>query len=128
MDLVDAAPPAAAHDAHEAAGPARADAARGRVGDAVAHADRPAAGTAGAVGRGGRADAGVGEVDEGPCDVREDGHDAGGDGGGAVASLLGSFGRLDCLDVGSGKVSIWACMRLWVWSLQPMDSMVTLVA
>lgn len=46
----------------------------------------------------------------------------------AIASLLVSFDRLDCLDVGSGKVSIWACMRLWVWSLQPMDSMVTLVA
>ena len=45
----------------------------------------------------------------------------------AIASLLVSFDRLDCLDVGSGKVSIWACMRLWVWSLQPMDSMVTLV-
>ena len=46
----------------------------------------------------------------------------------AIASLLVSFDRLDCLDVGSGKVSIWACMRLWVWSLQPMDSMVTLMA
>ena len=46
----------------------------------------------------------------------------------AIASLLVSFDRLDCLDVGSGKVSIWACMRLWVSSLQPMDSMVTLVA
>ena len=46
----------------------------------------------------------------------------------AIASLLVSFDRLDCLDVGSGKVSIWPCMRLWVWSLQPMDSMVTLVA
>ena len=44
----------------------------------------------------------------------------------AIASLLASFDRLDCLDVGSGKVSIWVCMRLW--SLQPMDSMVTLVA
>ena len=50
------------------------------------------------------------------------------DDGVAIASLLVSFDRLDCLDVGSGKVSIWACMRLWVWSLQPMDSMVTLVA
>ena len=48
------------------------------------------------------------------------------DDGVAIASLLVSFDRLDCLDVGSGKVSIWACMRLW--SLQPMDSMVTLVA
>lgn len=46
----------------------------------------------------------------------------------AIASLLVSCDRLDCLDVGSGKVSIWACMRLWVWSLQPMGSMVTLVA
>ena len=46
----------------------------------------------------------------------------------AIASLLVSFDRLDCGDVGSGKVSIWACMRLWVWSLQPMVSMVTLVA
>ena len=46
----------------------------------------------------------------------------------AIASLLASFDRLDCLDVGSGKVSIWVCMRLWVWSLLPMDSMVTLVA
>ena len=50
------------------------------------------------------------------------------DGGVAIASLLVSFDRLDCWDVGSGKLSIWACMRLWVWSLQPMDSMVTLVA
>ena len=50
------------------------------------------------------------------------------DDGVAIASLLVSCDRLDCLDVGSGKVSIWACMRLWVWSLQPMDSMVTLVA
>ena len=48
------------------------------------------------------------------------------DDGVAIASLLVSFDRLDCLDVGSGKVSIWVCMRLW--SLQPMDSMVTLVA
>ena len=45
----------------------------------------------------------------------------------AIASLLVSFGWLDCLGVGSGKVSIWVCMRLWVWRLQPMDSMVTLV-
>ena len=50
------------------------------------------------------------------------------DGGVSIASLLVSCDRLDCLDVGSGKVSIWACMRLWVWSLQPMGSMVTLVA
>ena len=49
------------------------------------------------------------------------------DGGVSIASLLVSCDRLDCLDVGSGKVSIWACMRLWVWSLQPMYSMVTLV-
>ena len=46
----------------------------------------------------------------------------------AIASLLVSFDRLDCLDVGSGKVSIWACMRLWVWRLHPMASMLTLVA
>jgi len=44
------------------------------------------------------------------------------DGGVAIASLLVSFGWLDCLGVGSGKVSIWVCMRLWVWSLQPMSS------
>ena len=50
------------------------------------------------------------------------------DDGVAIASLLVSFDRLDCLDVGSGKVSIWACMWLWVWSLQPMGSMVALVA
>lgn len=27
----------------------------------------------------------------------------------AIASLLVSFDWLDCLDVGSGKVSIWVC-------------------
>jgi len=44
------------------------------------------------------------------------------DGGVVIASLLVSFDRLDCLDVGSGKVSTWVYMRLWVWSLQPMGS------